>query len=249
MGFNLARALLAEGHEVILLLNMSMADYARFTSTDCRLLDGGAKLRSYHVDALCTGQKLKESDFLSRYTWEAYRYDYACRQVYELEKPDITEFVDYCGPAYYALNAKLCGLSFQETRPVVRLHGPLELIDQSTAYQAMDFDRFTAYALERQCFRLAEATLYATPSFLEAYYDRQSEPGLGKAVRRPAADWQFPNPSLGSAGGEYHAVLWASVRLERPRAVCGCRPEPAGEPTGERLAVLPGGLRFEPTAG
>ncbi len=247
--FNLARALLVEGHEVILLLNMSKADYARFTSTDCRLLDGGAKLRSYHVDALCAGQKLKESDFLSRYTWEAYRYDAACRQVYELEKPDIIEFVDYCGPAYYALNAKLCGLSYQETRLVVRLHGPLELIDQSTAYQALDFDRFTAYALERQCFRLAEATLYATPSFLEAYYDRQAEPWFGEAVYAPPPTGSFPtrpSEALGANIMLFYGRLFAWKGPER--FVDAALSLLASQPESDWQFYLVG-YDFEPTAG
>ena len=101
---------------------------------------------------------------------------------------------------------------------MVRLHGPLELIDQSTAYQAMDFDRYTAYALERQCFRLAEATLYATPSFLEAYYDRQAEPWFGEAVYAPPPTGSFPtrpSEALGANIMLFYGRLFAWKGPER----------------------------------
>lgn len=204
--FHLTRALLSEQQSVILLLNVSKAALDRFQQSELELFPNSKNCRIYHLDELCRAAPFKESDFQSRFGWESARYDYACRQVYEREKPDRIEFVDYNGPAYAALCAKIAGLSYQTAHMVIRMHGPVELIDRYAMSKPLDFDRYTSYALERASFRLAETVLYPTPSFLTAYYSDISPTWMGKAVCSPPV--LTVRPTLSSPAADANIVLF-----------------------------------------
>ena len=88
----LARMLVGEGHEVVLLLDVSKASIDKI-ERDCHRILGDKKFwRVYQVDKILAGSRsaiLNRDDFLSRYTWESFRYDLALREVYDLEKPQI----------------------------------------------------------------------------------------------------------------------------------------------------------------
>lgn len=186
--YNLSHALLYEGHRVILVLDLSKADFDRFQQGDRLNLPNPQNCISYRLADLCTGLALKEKDFLSRHTWDAYRIDAACRQVYQGEQPDLIEFVDYTGQSYYALVAKVCGLAYEKSHLAVRLHGSVELIDSSAPAKPVDFDRYTAYALERASWRLAESRLVAAPSYINVSY-REDYP-------TPFGDFRLSPPPL-----------------------------------------------------
>ncbi len=172
--YNLTHDLLDRGHQVFLLLNLSKAEFERFNLKDRLDLPNPEQCRAFHVASLCKGAPFHEQDFNSRYDWESSCYDYACRQVYQKEQPDLIEFVDYCGPAYYALCARMAGISYQRSRIVIRLHGAIELIDRCSKARSLDFDRYTIYALERNALRMADAVLFAAESFLQEYYPEES---------------------------------------------------------------------------
>jgi glycosyltransferase involved in cell wall biosynthesis len=180
--FHLAKTLIGEGHEIIFLLDLSKDAFLRFERADRFLLPNPSKSRVFHVDTLCARIPYHEDDFPSRYLWESYRFDYAARQVYELEKPDLFEFVDYCGPAYFALCAKIAGLSYQNARIVVRIHGSVESIDRRTLAKPINFDRYTIYALEHYSLRLAESVLYPTTSSLQEYQSGEHDPWFGETI-------------------------------------------------------------------
>ena len=191
----LARMLVGEGHEVVLLLDVSKASIDKIERDGHRILGDKKFWRVYQVDKILAGSRsaiLNRDDFLSRYTWESFRYDLALREVYDLEKPQIIEFVDYCGAAYFALNAKICGYSYQNSHIAVRIHGPLELIDRSAPSKPLDFDRYSAYALERASFRLAESVLTPIPGLLETYYGLDRLAWFGQTVTAPPPPANFP---------------------------------------------------------
>jgi glycosyltransferase involved in cell wall biosynthesis len=184
--YHLAKTLLEEGHEIIFLLDLSLADFQRFNTKDRLNLPTPSRCRAYHVDSLCTEMPYREELFPSRYLWESIRYDHAARQVYDLDKPEVLEFVDYYGPAYFALCAKIAGLSYLNTHIVVRVHGAVESIDRRARVKPLDFDRYTIYALERYSLRLAETVLYPTASSLQEYRTPGHDPWYGEtALSRP----------------------------------------------------------------
>lgn len=183
---NVAEVLLAEGHEVIFLLDLPAWEYEAFVNRDRFLLPAFERCRAYHVASLVDGAtRLQEDDFASHFMWRAYRFHEACRVVYEDEHPDVIEFFDYGGVGLYALAAKVAGLGYEDAQIAVRLHTSLELMDRVSADTPLSLDRECAYALEHGALRLAEAVLYPTPSYLEEAYLPYYEPWLGSLVESP----------------------------------------------------------------
>jgi glycosyltransferase involved in cell wall biosynthesis len=230
--YNLAQGLLADGNEVLLLLNLSRAEFEQFDRLDRLGLPGADRCRAYHVAALCRLAPFGEEDFSSRYDWEAACYDFACRQVYELEQPGLIEFVDYCGPAYYALCARRSGLSYQGARILVRLHGTIELIDRYANPPRFDFDRYCLYALERSALRLADGVLYPTPSFLDAYYPGESRAWPGETrLSPPVVEDRFPrveragNARVALFYGRLYTVKGAGLFVDAALAYLAAHPE------------------------
>ena len=86
---NAARVLLAEGHEVLFLLDVPEQAFDRFQNVDRLALPNHQRCRAYHVDALCREIAFRPQDFLAVDAWRAYRFHFACRQVYAAERPDV----------------------------------------------------------------------------------------------------------------------------------------------------------------
>jgi hypothetical protein len=104
--------LLDQGHEVIFLLEVDNKSFKRFDQVDRLLLPNPHNCRAYQVSALVGGMALAPNSFKTAYEYQAYLFYAAASRLYELEKPDIIEFFEYCGVAYQALNAKVTGLDF-----------------------------------------------------------------------------------------------------------------------------------------
>lgn len=183
--YNLAQTLLAEGQRVIFLLDLSEEEFARFDTVDRLELPNNANCRAYRAGALCANAPFRREDFLSRYLWKTACLDFAARQVERLEQPDLIEFVDYCGAAYCALNAKAAGLGYQDARLAARMHGPISLIDRAAPVRPLGFERLMIYALEEHAFRFAESVLYATPSLLKEDSGLDARDWLGELVSSP----------------------------------------------------------------
>ncbi len=190
--YNLGLTFLSNKDEVIFLLDIPAKSFQQFNTVDRLKMPNHEYCRAYHVDSLCSQIPYREKDFLSRYLWESYRYDFACRQVHQFEKPDLIEFVDYCGPAYFALCAKVSNLSYLDSRMVVRVHGAIEEIDRYAGGKKIDFDRYTIYALEQSAMRLAENVLYPGV-FLAEHGAHDKSRRFGGAVHSPPPIVSYPN--------------------------------------------------------
>ena len=177
---NAARVLLSQGHEVVFLLDIPAEHFHCFRDEHRLDLPHPENCRAYHVDALCANTPLRENDFPGLFTWKAYRFDFACRQVCALEHPDAVEFFDYCGVAHYALSAKAAGLDYRDTHLAVRLHNTCEVMDVHEATKPLSFDRYMLYALEHGALRLAETVLYPSPSYLKEGCRQYYEPWFGR---------------------------------------------------------------------
>ena len=69
------------------------------------------------------GRSLRRGDMISVAQWRSYLLMCALEKLErETGRFDVIEFVDWCGAAYFSLNAKRLGRSFQQTVLSVRLH-------------------------------------------------------------------------------------------------------------------------------
>ena len=220
--FNAARQLLPQGHEVIFVLDLPKEEFDQFDQVDRLTLPNPEHCRAYFVWGMVQDMKVGRPEFQSVYEYRSYQFHHVAQKVYELEKPDVIEFFEYTGSAYYALNAKALGLAYQETNLAVRLHGSLEMIDRMQSSGLVGIDRYLMYGLERQALRLAETVLTPSQTFLDQAYRPYYEPWYGEAVvsQPPLVGWPQPEGSV--ADPRWGAVLWEAAWHQRGRCLCGC---------------------------
>lgn len=171
---NSAKLLLEQGHEVIFVLDVPEPYYKRFQWHDRFEFPNPHMVRAYHVSALCADLPYTWDDFRNTFLWRAYRFHWAAHKVALLEKPDVIEFVDYCGVGYFALHAKVTLGAYEGCHLAVRLHNTLEGIDLEEP-SLLDEERFVLHVMERQALRMAESVL--TPSL--RYYREAVSPIYG----------------------------------------------------------------------
>ncbi len=201
-----ARQLLSLGDEVILLLDVDGESFQRFDQVDRLALPNPQNCRAYLVSKLVQGTNLPLRAFTTYFEYKAHLFYLAARQVYKLEKPEIFEFVEYCGAGYYTLNAKIAGIDFGDSRIVVRLHNSLEMIDRYQPGNRHGLDRFIMMDMERHTLRFAESVLYPSPSYLEKIYLENYEPWFGEKVLSPPAMLDYP--SFGDTAQDPDGVLF-----------------------------------------
>jgi glycosyltransferase involved in cell wall biosynthesis len=189
---NTAHILLQQGHTVIFLLYLSEKAFIRFRDVDRLALPFPERCSAYHVGELCADLPLTQTDFNNDFMWRAYRFHYAAQKVAAIEKPDLIEFFDYCGVAYYALGAKITQQAYSEQLLIIRLHNSLELMDLHEPTKTHDFERYLAFALEHSALRKAEVVLYPSKNYLHKSYLPHYEPWLGKQVWSKPALVNFP---------------------------------------------------------
>lgn len=231
-----AQVLLAQGHEVIFLLDLGRNFFDQFNNVDRLQLPNPENCRAYHVDTLLEKEDMPYRSFVSEYDFQSYRFYQAARKVCGLEHPRVIEFFEYCGVAYYSLCAKAAGLDFADVHLAVRLHNTIELIDRQQPDNRHGMDRYVMYGLEHNAMRLAESVLYPSRAFLEdtylPYYGRwfgnlvHSQPAL---LDHPRASGQADAPNgilfygrlFGFKGVDRFidaAVLYLSDPANPPRA-------------------------------
>jgi glycosyltransferase involved in cell wall biosynthesis len=160
--------LLAAGHRVILLLDIPTSYVRTFIERDRLTLPNFENCRAYCVDELCADLPFSAADVPCSFQWRALRFAHALDKVLAKESVDFVEFFDYCGPAYYALAARLFGPE-PAARPVLgcRLHNTMELFDRHTAVK--DAHRLVLHGLERRAIDLCEVVLTPSRTYYEHY--------------------------------------------------------------------------------
>jgi len=179
-----AHILLQRGHEVIFMLDMPQSDFAKF---DPNAYASPHRCRAYRVDDLCTDIPIPQAAFPSFWLWNAYRFHWAAQKLVALERPDVVEFFDYGGPAYYALSAKVTQSAYRNTCLAVRLHSSNQLLNMYEPCWPLTSDYYLVYALEQGSLRLAETILFPSPAYLNEVYRPHYAPWLGLAVRSSPA--------------------------------------------------------------
>jgi len=177
--YNAAQLLLQQGHTVIFLLDLPRDTFEQFQQTDHPALPHAERCRAFRVEDLCAGLPVTEADFGNEFLWRSCRVHFALKKLVAADTPDIVEFFDFTGVAFYALAAKITRQQYPRTRLVVRLHTSLELIDREEATRSHTTERYLGYALEHRALQLAETVLYPSESYLAKNYRPYYEPWLG----------------------------------------------------------------------
>lgn len=189
--YNSTRLLLEQGHQVVFLLDMPRYHFDAFNPGD---YPEPQNCKAYQVDQLCKNITLSQGDFSDFYSWRSYRFHWALQKVVAVEQPDLVEFVDYNGPAHYALSAKVTESAYKSNRLVIRLHNSDQLMDLHQPLHPLKADRYLLYALEQSALRLAETVLFPSQTYLDEAYAVHYEAWFGKLVRSQPALVEYPEP-------------------------------------------------------
>ena len=162
---NLATQLLTAGHRVVFLLDVAEEIFDEFDRVERAKLPNPHNCVAFRVDALVGADAADANSFISWYDWRAYVLNQAALRVHALEHPDVLEFFDYYGTAFYALNEKLGLGAYQGTRIAVRFHATIEAMDAVDLTNALSRDLYTLYSLERASLALADTVVVPSESF------------------------------------------------------------------------------------
>lgn len=162
---NLATQLLAAGHRVVFLLDVAEGAFEQFERVEKAKLPNPHNCVAYRVDALVGADVANSSRFICWYDWRAYVLNQAALRVHAVQRPDILEFFDYYGTAYYALSEKIGLGAYEGTRITVRFHATIEAMDTVDLTNALSRDLYTLYSLERASLALADTVVVPSATF------------------------------------------------------------------------------------
>jgi glycosyltransferase involved in cell wall biosynthesis len=169
-----ADRLLADGHEVVLLLDMSEPLFRRFMERDRLSFAAPERLRAERVDALCGDFPYARAAVPCPYQWKSLRFAHALRALCRTTAVDHVEFFDYCGPGYYAAAERLFaehpGVPGARPTLACRVHGSIEVLDRHGDGLVKDRDHFLLHSFERRALALAETVLVPSRAYYERYY-------------------------------------------------------------------------------
>ena len=151
-------ALLRDDHRVSLLLDIGEEEFAAWQQYDAAATIGRDRLKSFRVHNLCETLAEQADEFPSVAHWKSFQFAHCLRILHARMPADLVEFVDYCGPAYYSLLARLAEPAAFPARIVVRLHNSIEVIDRRVGNAFQSFRTYD-YALERAAIALADMVL------------------------------------------------------------------------------------------
>lgn len=164
---NLASQLLAAGNRVVFLLDVKEDVFERFDGVERTKLPNAENCVAYRVETLLGAEMAEAGNFICWYDWRAYVLHQAALRVHAVQQPDVIEFFDYYGTAYYALSEKLSLGAYDGARIAVRFHATIEAMDTVDLTNALQRDLYTLYSLERASLALADTVIVPSLSFYE----------------------------------------------------------------------------------
>ena len=190
---NIARVLVNEGHQVVLLLDLPRSEYEQFQWQDRLDFQRCEAITAYHVEEISQDIPARRENFHTEFEWRSYRFYWALRKVSQLECPDIIEFFDYAGVGYYSIKAKIAGEAFSGSWLTIRVHTTIEAIDKHdpTTY---DLEKHLVYSLERYALQIAEMVFLPSNNIYEhVIHPLYQEKWLGEIVQSPPPLIIFPH--------------------------------------------------------
>lgn len=165
--YNVACQLLEAGHRVIFLLDVDRQTFDRFDQEERLLLPRSENCVAYQLSQVIPQAAPTREEFGSWYEWKSYLLSLGAQHVHERESPDLIEFFDYHGVAYYALCEKITLGKFHGSRIAVRFHATIEAMDRVDLTNFLSPELWTLYSLERGALDLAETVIAPSHSFYE----------------------------------------------------------------------------------
>lgn len=200
-----ARRLLAQGHSVLLLLDLPRHDFERFDKHERPTWDGSQRCAAFLVEDLDVNPAIRPHEAPTPAYFNCLRWAAALQSLSRLHAINLVEFYDFSGPAHAALALRAFGLLSAPQTIAVRVHTPLDLIDSVGGTRYLDRDRWSMHALERAAFRLADVVLVPSDSFYtESLRDRYqieprravvSVPAMGDGLRGAHANAHATPPA------------------------------------------------------
>lgn len=158
-------------------------------------------------EELLKGRALRRSDMASIAQWRSYLFMCALENLERTTgRFDVVEFVDWCGAAYFSLNAKRLERSFQETVLAVRLHAA-ESVLRDYETRGWSAENLIIADLERQALLDADVKVAHLASTADVFRDHFNFPQSWRddfyielppvsvarnAARTKPIDWQTP---------------------------------------------------------
>ncbi len=189
-----AEILLRQGHRIVFLLAAPRHEADQFNARDKLGFSNHENCVAYHVGTLCEDMAIGPSDSPCHAAYEVLRFAHAFDKVARLERPDFTEFFEYCGSGAAAFARRLFGREGSDLGGVLgaRLHGSIEVIDQVAPSRFVDRNRYYLHALERAGLRLSEAVLTPSHEYFSCYYQDRYGIEPSRAVVSESPKPAFP---------------------------------------------------------
>lgn len=165
--YNVACQLLEAGYRVVFLLDVDRQTFDRFDHEERLLLPNADNCIAYQLSEVLPKDMLTREDFGSWYEWRSYLLSLGAQYVHEMERPDLIEFFDYHGVAYYTLCEKITLGKFPGSHIAVRFHATIEAMDRVDLTNFLSPELCTLYSLERGALDLAETVIAPSHSFYE----------------------------------------------------------------------------------
>ena len=127
------------------LLDVPEEYFRRFRDRDrleCPIPSAAAPITS----TTCAARSARRDYFPGVFAWKAWRFHVACRQVYAVERPDVSNSSTTAAWRDSALSAKAAGLDYRHSHLAIRLHNSIEMMDLHEAAQPLSFERYILYA-------------------------------------------------------------------------------------------------------
>ncbi|GLK94468.1 hypothetical protein GCM10008164_22060 [Achromobacter xylosoxidans] len=198
--YNVACQLLQAGHRVVFLLDVDRPTFERFDLEERLRLPHADNCVAYQLSAVLPEATLLREDFSSWYEWRSYLLSLGAQHVHRAERPDLIEFFDYHGVAYYSLCEKIALGRFEGSHIAVRFHATIEAMDRVDLTNFLSPELWTLYSLERGALDLAETVIAPSHSFYERSLSNLYPGSRGREriavppLRKALARHQSPKP-------------------------------------------------------
>lgn len=213
------------GHKVTLVLDIDKENFRRCVEGVRNQSINSARLEVLLLSDVVSADSYSRDQFPSDAHWKSFIFAKAAELIHAKNPIDILEFVDYCGPAYYALLRRAAEPKSLPRNIVVRMHNTIELIDKcagSNFLQSRVFD----YWLERTAIKLADRILSPGPRYWSDVAAKLYDVPVDRIIISPPCRQLLPRIADGKSGrniifvGRISTIKGMDLFLQAMASIC-----------------------------
>lgn len=159
------RALLNQGHEISLVIDVSKDLVNRFRDEYLPLFPRAEAFKVYCLQELSEERPCPY--IANRFQYKSVQFARALDALLKKRRIDFVEFFEYTGIAAEAVRRKRFEGSFADTVLAIRTHLSIDQIDGEEATKPLDVDRYVMYQMEHFALQLADMVLCPSKSWAE----------------------------------------------------------------------------------